>query len=103
MRWVKGASARASRADVGLAVAVADRERRAAAGGDEEVLVALEEEAEREGAVEPRQRGAGGLDRRRAGGERAVAEVDDDLGVGLGLEDRALGLELGAEARGSSR
>ena len=84
-------------ADVGLAVAVADRERRAAAGGDEEVLLALEEEAEREGAVEPRQRGAGGGDRGRAGGAGAVAEVDDDLGVGLGLEDRAFGLELGAQ------
>ena len=30
-------------------------------------------------------------------GELAVAELDDGLGVGLGREDRALGLELGAQ------
>ena len=84
-------------ADEDLAVAVADGERRAAAGGDEEVVLAVEEEAEREGAVQAGEGGAGGLDRRAPGGELAVAELDDGFGVGLGLEDDAFGLELGAE------
>ena len=85
------------RADEDLAVAVADGQRRAAARRDEEVVLAVEEKAEREGALQPRQRGARRLDRRPARRELAVAELDDGLGVGLGLEDRALGLELGAE------
>ena len=43
-------------AEIHLAVAIADRERRAVAGADHEIVVAGEDEAEREGAAQPRQR-----------------------------------------------
>ena len=43
-------------AEIHLALAVADGERRALAGADQEVFLAVEQEGEREGALEPRQR-----------------------------------------------
>ena len=51
-------------AEIHLAVAVADRERRALAGADQQILLAGEQEGEREGAAQPRQRGLDRLDRR---------------------------------------
>ena len=85
------------RPDEVLAVAVADGERRATPGGDEQVVLALEEKAERERALEPRQRHARRLHRPYPRAKRAVAELDDGLGVGVAGEDRAVGLELGAQ------
>ena len=90
-------------ADEDLAVAIADGQGRAAAGGDEQVFLAGEEEAEGEGAVEPGQGGAGGFDGGAAFGDLGGAELGDGLGVGVGLEDGALGLELGAQGADGSR
>ena len=45
-----------------LALAMADRERRPVAGADDQVVVALEHDGEREGAPQPLQRGVGRLD-----------------------------------------
>ena len=53
-------------AEIHFAVAVADRERRALAGADQEILLAGEQEGERERAAQPRQRGLHRLDRRLA-------------------------------------
>ena len=80
-----------------LALAVADGERAALAGDDHQVLAALEQHGEREGALEA----ADGRERRLLGLHAPLDveahQVGDDLGVGLGGEAAALGLELGAE------
>ena len=51
----------------------------------EEVVLALEEEAEREGAVEPGERGAGGLDRRtcRAASSRSQSWATASVSVSV--------------------
>ena len=54
-------------AEIHLAVAVADRERRALARADEQVVMALEQIDEREGAAKPRERREHRLGRRLAG------------------------------------
>jgi hypothetical protein len=84
-------------AEVHLALAIADGERRAAAGADHQVLLALEEEGEREGAFQPGERRAGGFERGQARAQLAGAELGDGLGVGLGFEGDALGFQLGAQ------
>ena len=43
-------------AEIHFAVAVADRQRRALAGADHQVVLALEQEGQRERAAQPRQR-----------------------------------------------
>ena len=58
------------RAEIHLAIADADRERRALAGADQQIVLALEQEGEREGAAQPRQAQPHGLDR-RAGRDRS--------------------------------
>ena len=87
------------RAEIHLAVAIADRERRAAPRADQQVLLALEQEGEREGAREPRQRGRDRRDRREAFLQLARHQMSDHLGVGLGREPRAAGRELVRAAR----
>jgi len=52
---VNGASAIASEAEIHLAVAVADRERRALAGADHQIVMAPEDERQRERAAQLRQ------------------------------------------------
>ena len=54
------------RAEIHLAVAVADRERRALARADQEILLALEQIDEREGAAQALQRRVNRLGRRLA-------------------------------------
>ena len=85
------------RAQIHLAVAVADRERRALAGADQQILLALEQEGEREGAAQPRQRRRYRLDRRAALLHLLRHQMGDHLGVGLGAEFRALLLQLLAQ------
>ena len=85
------------RAEIHLALAVPDGERRAVPRADELVLLAGEQEGEREGAAQARQRRG---DRLRRGAPLAHLEGHElrhDLGVGLGLEDDALALQLGLE------
>ncbi len=84
-------------AEIHLAVAVADRERRAFARPDQEVFLAGKQEGEREGALEPRQRQGDGGDRPGALRHLVGDEMGDHLGVGLGHELGAAGLELGAQ------
>ena len=80
--------------EIHLALAVADRERRPVPGADEQVLLAGEEEGEREGAAQPRQGRRDRLHRALALAHLARDELRHDLGVGLGLEAHALGAEL---------
>ncbi len=72
--------------EIHLALAVADGERRALAGADHEIVLALEQEGERERAAQPRQRRRHRLDRRAAVLHLPGDEVRDHLGVGLGAE-----------------
>ncbi|MGY4259924.1 hypothetical protein ACVI1L_006992 [Bradyrhizobium sp. USDA 4516] len=80
-----------------LAFAMADRERRAVAGADHQVILAGEDEAERERAAQLRQHRPHRLDRLDAALEQIVDQMHHDLGVGLGRERRTLGLELLAQ------
>ena len=84
-------------ADIHRTVAEADRERRALPRADQKVLLAGEQEREREGAAQPRQRRLDRLDRRRAAFHLLGDEVRDDLGVGIGGELGALFFQLAAQ------
>ena len=81
------------RAQIHFAVAMADGERRAVAGADHQIIVAGEDEAERERAAKLRQRRLHRLDGVDALLEQLVDQMQHDLGIGFGLEDRALFLE----------
>ncbi len=82
------------RAEIHLTVADADRERRALAGADQQIVLPLEQEGQREGAVQAREAGGDGIDRCLAAVELTGNEMGDDLGVGLRFEHIAIGLEL---------
>ena len=82
------------RAEVHLAVAVPDRQRWAVAGADHQVVIAGEDDAERERAVQPRQHRRHRVDRFHAAAELARQQMHDGLGVGLGLELVAVGDQL---------
>ena len=84
-------------ADEVFARAVADRQRRTEARGDQQVGFGPEQHGEGERAVEPRQDGGDGVARGAARLELAVDQVGDDLGVGLALEGAALGEQLVAQ------
>ena len=84
-------------AEIHLALAEADGERRAGARADEQIVLAGEHEGEREGALEARERRRHRLDRRAAAVELTRHELRHGLGVGLGLEGIAVRLELGAQ------
>ena len=85
------------RAQEHLAFAMADGERRAVAGADDQILVAGEHDGEREGALQPLQRIVGGLDGLCATREFARDEMGDHLGVGLRGEFVAVALQLLAQ------
>src|SRR5579883_3332096 len=84
-------------ADEHLAIAIADGERAAAPGADEEVVVAGEEKGEAEGAFEAVQRLADRLLRRQPLIEVARHHDGDGLGIGLGLEAVAELAQLAAQ------
>ena len=90
-------------AEIHLAVAVADRERRALAGADQQILLAGEQEGQRERAAQPRQRRLDRLDRRLALLHLVGDEMRDHLGVGLAAELRAASSRALRAARGNSR
>ncbi len=84
-------------AEIHLAVAVADGERRALPRADQQVVMAFEQVDQREGAAQPLERREHGVRRRLAGGEFVLDHQRGDLGVGLGDEAVALGRELLAQ------
>ena len=72
-------------AEIHLAFAVADRERRALPRADQEIVFACEQEGQSESAAQPRQRRLHRVDRRPAPLLHLLADqMGDDLGVGLG-------------------
>ena len=98
MRSVKGAKRERVRAQIHFAVAIADRERRALAGADQEILLALEQIDEREGAAQAPERRMNRVLRRFALGEFVLDDEGRDLGIGLGRKRIALGGELLAQS-----
>ena len=84
-------------AEIHLALAVADGERRSLPRADHQVVLAGEDDGERERALQPLQGGLGRLDRRQALIQIVGDEMQHRLGVGLGLEHVALGGELVAQ------
>src|SRR5690349_14270268 len=82
------------RAEVILAFAITDGERRAAAGGDDEVRVIAEQDRNGEGAGQARQDGRDRFLRRSAALDLARDEMPDHLGVGLALELASFGDQL---------
>ena len=80
-----------------LALAMADRQRRAIARADDQIGIVGEHDGEREGAFQPLDRGVGGLDRARAVLHRVGDEVGDDFGVGLRGEGIAVALQFLAQ------
>ena len=87
----------ASGAEIHFALAVTDRERRALARADEEILLAGEQEGEREGAAQSRQHHGHRFRRRAAALHLLRHQVGDDLGVGLRAELRSFLLQLLAQ------
>jgi len=85
------------RAQIHLPVAIADRQRTAAARADHEVVPTGENDGEREGAGEARQHRRDRLFRGLLPVQLAGQQMGDDLGISLGLEAHALVLELGAQ------
>ena len=85
------------RAEIHFAVAIADRQRRALARADQQILLALEQIDERERAAQPPERRMNGLR-----GVLPLAEfvLDDErrnLGIGLGRKRISLGGEFLAQ------
>ena len=78
------------RAEIHRIVAEADGERRALAGADQQILFAGEQERQRKGAAQPRQRRFDRLDRRAALRDLVADQVRDHFGVGFGRELDAL-------------
>ncbi len=86
-------------AEIHLAVAVTDRERRTAPRADHKIVLAGEQESKREGAAKARQRGGDGGNRVRALAHLVGDQVGDHLGVGFGGEFGAASLKLAAQFR----
>ena len=84
-------------AEIHRPLAVADRQRRALAGADQQVVFAGEQEDQREGAAHPLQRRGDRLGRLLAVGQFVLDQERRDFGVGLGGEAMALGDQLFAQ------
>ena len=81
-------------ADIHLAVAVADRERAAAARPHQDVVAAAEQRDQREGAAQPFHRLAHRLLGRHLALEKRGEELRHHFGVGVAVEAAALGHKL---------
>ena len=85
------------RAEIHLAVAVADGERAAAPGPDHQVAMPGEQDGERKRAFQPIERPGDGFLRRAALAQIAADQVYRSLGIGVGGKDVARGAELAAK------
>src|SRR5271166_2182868 len=85
------------RAEIGLAVAVADRKRRAEPRADQEIVLPLEQINEREGAAHALERRLDCLRRRFAARQLVLDHEGGDLGIRFGFELVALCREFLAQ------
>ena len=81
----------------GASASAADRQRRPLPCADQQIVLAVEEEHQREGAAQPRQALRHRLGRSRATIHGDGDQVRDDLGVGLRDEDPTLSLQFLAQ------
>ena len=81
------------RTQIHFTVAVTDRQRRSVAGADHQIVLTREDESERERTAQLRQRRPHRFDRLDALLEQVIYEMQNDLGIGFGLEDRPVLLE----------
>jgi len=91
------------RAEIHFALAETDRQRRPVAGADHQIVIAGEDESERERAAKLRKRRPHRLDRLDALTHQVIDQMQHDLGVGLGLEDGCLSSRAPRAVRGNSR
>ena len=98
MRSVNGAKRERVRAQIHLAVAIADRERRALARADQEILLALEQIDERERSAQPAERRMNRLLGPLALFEFVLDDECGNLGIGLGRKRIAFGGEFLAQS-----
>ncbi len=80
-----------------IALAIADRQRRALPRPDEQIGLLVEQKREGERTAQTRQADRHRLRRRQAAVHRVRDQVRDDLGVGLRHEDMAAGLQIRAQ------
>ena len=92
-----GADGQGVAAQVHLAVAIADHQGAAAPGAQDQLVLALDEDGQGEGAAQAVEGLLQGVEGRSALRQGPVDEVGDDLGVGLALEGSALGGQLGLQ------
>ena len=93
----EGAERQRVRGEIGGVLAVADGERRAAPGADQEARVAGEDDRERKRAFELREGLGRGLFRVEAALHVGIDQVGNHLGIGVGDELAPLRLQLGPE------
>ena len=93
----EGAKRERVRAQIHFPVAVADRQRRALAGADQEILLALEQIDERERPAQPAQRRMNRVLGRLAFCEFVLDDERGNLGIGLRRKRIAFGGELLAQ------
>ena len=84
-------------AEIHLALAVADRERRALARADQQIVLAREQKGQRESAAQLRKRGGDRIGRRTPLLHLAADQMRHHFGVGLGDELGAVLFELLAQ------
>ncbi len=85
------------RAQIHFAIPIADRERRALARADQEIVLAFEQIDERKRPAQPPERRLNRLARRLAFAKLVLDDEGRDLGIGLGRERVALGREFLAQ------
>ena len=93
----EGADRQGVGADEHLALAVAQHQGRAVAGGEDHVTLAEHQHAQGVGSREPPGRGGEGLERRHALDQVLVDQMGHHLGVGLAGEHPALADQLGLQ------
>jgi hypothetical protein len=81
------------RTEIHFAFAIADRKRRSVACADHQIVIAGEDKTQRKCATKLRQRRLDRLDRFETLREIIVDKMQNDFGVGLGLENRPLFLQ----------
>ncbi|MNE37016.1 hypothetical protein D3C80_1308540 [compost metagenome] len=93
----EGTDRQGVRAEIHLALAPAYDQGAAATGAQDQLVLALDQDGEGIGAGQAVQRGLEGVQRGQARRQLVVQQMGHDLGVGLALEDAALGLQLGLQ------
>ena len=85
------------RPDIGLAIAIADDQRRAAAGADQQIGMVAEGDRQRKGTAQARQHSGDGFLRTAARFDQPRHEMRDHFAIGIAFERAAIGAQFGAQ------